>query len=53
MYFYDYLFAFRVHVFFSVDTTEKEDNFLWNINVDEDSQEPLEEESRETGDENR
>ena len=53
MYFYDYLFAFRVRVFFSGDTTEKEDNFLWNINVDEDSQESHEEESRKAGDENR
>lgn len=53
MYFYDYLFAFRVRVFFSGDTTEKEDNYLWNINVDEDSQESDEEESRKVGDENR
>lgn len=53
MYFYDYLFGFRVRVFFSGDTTEKEDNYLWNINVDEDSQESDEEESRKAGDENR
>lgn len=53
MYVYDYLFAFRVRLFFSGDTTEKEDNYLWNINVDEDSQESHEEESRKTGDENR
>lgn len=53
MYVYDYLFAFRVRLFFSGDTTEKEDNYLWNINVDEDSQEPHEEESRKTDDENR
>ena len=53
MYFYDYLFAFCPRVFFSGDTTENEDNYLWNINVDEDSEESHEEESRQAGGENR
>ena len=44
---------FRVRVFVSDDNQSKEDNYLWNIRVDEDSQETNEEESTKPGDENR